>query len=638
MRATALLVVFFCCTCCCADELVQTELVQTEQVQREQSQDEQSQLDMDFETEVQPFLEQYCLDCHAGDDPEAGFSLEETGIPDVPANFEKWTIVLQKIAGQEMPPEDSEQPEDKEREAVPKWIDAGLANFDCTQAKVKPRTTVRRLNRSEYNNVIEDLFGLDINPAAEFPADDVGEGFDNIGEVLSLPPLLMEKYLDAAELITDRLDEAEVWVHVFPDLPRDGDFESKAVRESIERLAERAFRRPLVDDELRRLMDLYELARSKKYDSSAAVKLAMQAILVSPQFLFRQEETESGDSEARPLDDFALASRLSFFLWSRLPDDTLLEVAKEQRLNDPEVLAQQTRRMLRDPRSEALVENFVGQWLELRLFGGLAPDPDLFPTFDDALREAMVGETKAYFRSIIRNDDSVLELLDSDYTFVNGRLARHYGITGVDGQEFRRVRLDDNRRGGILTHASILTLTSNPTRTSPVKRGKWILDNILGTPPPPPPPNVPELEEGDELLGSLRERMQQHRENPSCAVCHRKMDALGFGFENFDAIGAWREKDGRYEIDPDGELPGKIAFDTPSELRRILVSNSREFTNCLTRKLLTYALGRALSSRDQCLVDDIVEQVEAHDHRFSELIVAITTSDAFRLGGDTGAQ
>ena len=210
MRATALLVVVFCCTCCCADELVQTDQVQREQSQDEQVQDEQSQLDMDFETEVQPFLEQYCLDCHAGDDPEAGFSLEETGVPDVPANFEKWTIVLQKIAGQEMPPEDSEQPEDKEREAVAKWIDAGLANFDCTQAKVKPRTTVRRLNRSEYNNVIEDLFGLDINPAAEFPADDVGEGFDNIGEVLSLPPLLMEKYLDAAELITDRLDEAEV--------------------------------------------------------------------------------------------------------------------------------------------------------------------------------------------------------------------------------------------------------------------------------------------------------------------------------------------------------------------------------------------------------------------------------------------
>lgn len=618
MRATALLVFFLGCVCCCADD--------------------QLQLDMDYESDVKPFLEQYCLDCHSRDDPEAGFSLEETGIPDVPANFEKWTVVLQKIAGHEMPPEDADQPEDKEREVVAKWIDAGLASFDCTQAKVKPRTTVRRLNRVEYNNVVEDLFGLDTKPASEFPADDVGEGFDNIGEVLSLPPLLMEKYLDAAELITGQLDKPAVWLQVFPELPRDGDFDNDAVRESIGRLAERAFRRPLVNDELQRLLDLYKLARDEGYDSSASVKLALQAILVSPQFLFRQEEHVGGDGEPKPLDDYALASRLSFFLWSRLPDDELLELAKQNRLNDPEVVAQQTRRMLQDNRAEALVQNFVGQWLELRLLGSLAPDPDLFPAFDDALREAMVGETKAYFRSIIRSDNSILELLDSDYTFVNERLAKHYGIAGVEGDSFRRVRLNNDRRGGILTHASILTLTSNPTRTSPVKRGKWILDNILGTPPPPPPPNVPELEEGDELLGSLRERMQQHRENPSCAVCHRKMDALGFGFENFDAIGAWREKDGRYEIDPAGELPGKIAFNTPSELRRILVSNSDEFTNCLTRKLLTYALGRALTSRDQCLVDDIVEHVEAHDHRFSELIVAITTSDAFRLGGDTGAQ
>lgn len=267
------------------------------------------------------------------------------------------------------------------------------------------------------------------------------------------------------------------------------------------------------------------------------------------------------------------------------------------------------------------------------------PDPELFPEFDDALRTAMREETLRYIRELVQNDRSILEILDSDYTYLNGRLAKHYGVAGVNGDQFQYVKLPNDRRGGILTHASVLTLTSNPTRTSPVKRGKWILENVLGTPPPPPPPNVPELGEGDELLGSLRERMKQHRENPSCAVCHRKMDALGFGFENFDAIGSWRERDGRYEIDASGELPDGSAFSEPRELRQILIANSTDFANCLTRKLLTYALGRALSPRDKCTVDDIVKHVEQNDHRFTELLVAVVTSPAFRFAGHpTGEQ
>ena len=279
------------------------------------------------------------------------------------------------------------------------------------------------------------------------------------------------------------------------------------------------------------------------------------------------------------------------------------------------------------------------QWLELRQLAKATPDPERYPAFDESLRKAMVEETSRYVQNIISQDKSILELIDSDYTFANERLATHYELSGIEGEEFRRVNLPDDRRGGILAHASILTLTSNPTRTSPVKRGKWILENILGTPPPPPPPNVPELEDGDlELLGTLRERMQQHRENPTCAVCHRKMDALGFGFENFDGIGAWRESDGRHEIDPSGELPGKITFKRPAELRQILKANSHEFTRCLTRKLLTYALGRGLSLADRCVVDDTVLEVEQNEYRFSSMIVAIVTSDAFRLTGKLGAR
>jgi len=602
-------------------------------VRSEEENQSSDELAKQYELEVQPFLEQYCVDCHSGDEPEAGYSFEYDAAPDVPGDFAKWTLVLQKVAGHEMPPEDADQPEDKDREAFAKWIDAGLANFDCTKAELKPRATVRRLNRTEYNNVVEELFGVGLRPADEFPADDVGEGFDNIGEVLSLPPLLMEKYLDAAELITNKLkSDEEGWATRFPTLVND--YQRFEVEDELYTTASKAFRRPLRDGELERLLKLYELAIEQDVKPQDAFTLTLQAVLVSPQFLFRLEEDPNATSDKpAPLDHYAIASRLSFFLWSSLPDERLLDLAAKKKLNDPKVLARQARRMLRDKRARALVDNFVGQWLELRLFGGLAPDPDLFPNFDDELRAAMVDETKEYFAALIDEDGSVLELIDSDYTFLNERLAKHYGVETVQGEKFQRVSLDDGRRGGILTHASILTLTSNPTRTSPVKRGKWILDNILGTPPPPPPPNIPELEEGDDLLGSLRERMQQHRENPSCAVCHRKMDALGFGFENFDAIGAWREKDGRYAIDASGELPGKKTFKNPAELREILIGSSGEFTSCLTRKLLTYALGRALSLRDKCLVDDIVKHAEQNEHRFSEVIVGIVKSDAFRMSG-----
>ena len=516
-------------------------------------------------------------------------------------------------------------------------------SINTTAATQEPKTgvTLRRLNRVEYNYVVRDLFGVGIRPADEFPADDVGEGFDNISEVLSLPPLLMEKYLDAAEQIAQAVaDDEAAWTRVFPGLPLMADVREGSVRARIEQLARRAFRRPLVEDESGRLMALFQSARRRQISVKRSLQLVIQAVLVSPQFLFRLEEDRLETAEGpRTLDDYAIASRLSFFLWSSIPDEKLNSHAAAGGLQNADAVADEALRMLQDPKARALVDSFAAQWLELRQLEKVAPDPEKYPAFDETLRQAMVEETSRYLEEIMSTDGSILDLIDSDYTFLNERLARHYEVDGVQGETFRRVRLPDDRRGGILTQASILTLTSNPTRTSPVKRGKWILENILGTPPPPPPPNVPELDDGDmELLGSLRERMQQHRENPSCAVCHRKMDALGFGFENFDGIGAWRERDGRHAIDPSGELPGNITFQKPAELRQILKSNSREFTRCLARKLLTYALGRALSSADRCVVDDIVLAAEKNEHRFSSLIVAIVTSDAFRLTGSTGAK
>jgi hypothetical protein len=287
--------------------------------------------------------------------------------------------------------------------------------------------------------------------------------------------------------------------------------------------------------------------------------------------------------------------------------------------------------MLKDPKAVALVDNFAGQWLQIRSVETATPDAGTFPTFDDALRRAMLKETDFFFLAIMQEDRSILDFLDADFTFVNERLAKHYGLSGVKGDEFRRVSLKGTGRGGILTHASILTVTSNPTRTSPVKRGKYILENILGTPPPPPPPDVPELSEQKELTGSLRQKMEQHRRDPNCATCHQRMDPLGFGFENFDGIGAWRTRDGEFTIDPAGELPDGRKFNGPAELRAILKSRDEEFRRCLIDRLLTYGLGRGLEAYDKCAVDDIAKKVAQNDNRFSSLVIEIVKSDPFQL-------
>jgi hypothetical protein len=286
--------------------------------------------------------------------------------------------------------------------------------------------------------------------------------------------------------------------------------------------------------------------------------------------------------------------------------------------------------MLKDPKSRSLVDNFAGQWLQLRSLKSATPDPALFPTFDDSLRSAMLKESALFFAAIINEDRSILDFLDADFTFVNERLARHYGIPGIKGEKFQRVSLTGDQRGGILTQAGILTVTSNPTRTSPVKRGKWILENILGTPPPPPPPDVPELKEGQELTGTLRQRMVQHRANPNCAVCHERMDPLGFGFENYDPVGAWRTHDGKFPIDPSGTLPDRRSFKGPKELKAILKSKEEEFRRCFAEKMLTYGLGRGLEYFDKAAVEQITRNLAKDRNRFSALVIEIVKSDPFQ--------
>ena len=356
-------------------------------------------------------------------------------------------------------------------------------------------------------------------------------------------------------------------------------------------------------------------------------------MLVSPHFLFRIErDQEPNNPEAvHPIGQFELATRLSYFLWSSMPDDELFKLAEKNQLRNPGVLEAQVRRMLKDPKSSALVENFAGQWLMLRSLATVTPDKNTFRNFDQSLKNAMVRETELYFDYVMREDRSIMEFLDSDYTFVNDRLARHYGIPGSFEGKFKKVTLTDHSRGGILTHASILTVTSNPTRTSPVKRGKWILENILGTPPPPPPPDVPNLDtESKTLTGSLRQRMEKHRENPNCAVCHAKLDPLGFGLENFDAIGVLRQFDGKFKIDPTGELPDGSKFNGPAELRKILIAKGDLFRKNLSEKMLTYALGRGLEYYDRCAVDDIVTALKKGQDRFATMMLAVVQSDPFQ--------
>ncbi|REJ86807.1 MAG: DUF1592 domain-containing protein [Planctomycetota bacterium] len=733
---------------------------------------------LDYTADVGPFFKRYCLDCHEGEAAEAGLDLARyDSVESIQANREHWMHIFDRIRVGSMPPSDADQPPDEERERVTAWLDHALFYVDCGQAPDPGRVTIRRLNRAEYNNTIRDLLGVDFEPAADFPSDDIGYGFDNIGDVLSIPPLLVEKYLDAAEEISRRaivtLEDRQIRTKLAAteleedgavydgpydskimvsrgsvsttfDLPAAGEYllrieagadqagdekakmelragdrklavvevtgdrtpdvyehrfeaepgrmrlsagfindyynkDEKADRnllvksmaiegplglptelpeshrslvvsspdeavsleeaasENVRSLLERAFRRPVSDEEIAQYVDFVEMTVERGDSFERGMQVALQATLVSPHFLFRVEtDKRSSAADSRhSLNDFELASRLSYFLWSSMPDDTLFDLAEQGVLHEDAVLAQQVQRMMSDPKSYALIENFAGQWLNLRKLetNDVAPDPETFPPWDRQLRDDMWRETELFFASIVREDRPLTELLDGRYTFVNANLAQLYGIEGVEGDEFRRVELTDGRRAGVITQASVLTLTSYPTRTSPVKRGQWVLENILGDKPPDPPPVVPGLEETQQANPNLplREQLQIHRSDPNCASCHVLMDDIGFGLENFDAIGRWREKDGEFELDTSGVLPTGEEFSGPLELVGILSLRRDEFTRCLAEKLLTYALGRGLEYYDKCTIDDIVAETIDGDYRFSALLTAIVRSEPFRM-------
>ena len=732
-----------------------------------------------FREQVQPLLQKYCLDCHSGPTAEAKLALDKfTSVAAIDKDRDAWAKVRKYLQNRIMPPTEADQPTAAELRTVLGWIDMHFYGVDCELRREPGKVTLRRLNRNEYNNTVRDLTGVDFRPADDFPADDVGYGFDNIGDVLSMPPILLEKYLAAADQIVDKA----IYIHTpdktpkqtFPasavehkggnaggpgwefasngeaftevELPARGQYvlrgravatqagnelakmafkfddrqvhvaevaaergspeiyetrltankgkhrfalafindfydpenpdpkrrdrnlaieylevqgpldgpppdppashkkilfcqpthgqERECAEKILSRFASRAFRRPASADEVSRLVKFVDLARSNGESFERGIQLGVQAMLVSPYFLFRvEQDPQPGDGGAdgvHSINEYELATRLSYFLFSSMPDDELFHDAYKGRLRKN--LHAEVARMLKDPKSRAFVDNFVTQWLEIRKLKSLAPDPRRFPAFNDELREAMLEETTRFFAAIVEEDRSVLDLLDVDFTFLNERLAKHYGILDVTGPEFRRVKLSDPDRGGVLTQASVLTITSNPTRTSPVKRGKWIMEQLLDISPPPPPPNASDLNDDEKVVasGSLRQRMEQHRANPSCASCHVMMDPLGFGLENFDAIGAWRDRDGAFAIDASGTLPDGSSFKGPRELKSILKERKDEFVRCLAGKMLTYALGRGLEPYDRCAVDDIAARLAQHDYKFSALVYAIVESDPFQ--------
>jgi len=414
-----------------------------------------------------------------------------------------------------------------------------------------------------------------------------------------------------------------------------GKHNPQCAHQVVSSLMEHAYRRPVTDQELASKLNLVSMVRRDGGTFEEGIKLALQAILASPDFLFRIEKDPAhgiAATNAYRLDDYELASRLSYFLWASMPDDELYRAAKERRLRQPPVLEAQVRRMLADPKSHNLVDNWAAQWLQLRSLGRTKPDPKRFPTVDDELLDAMRHETSLFVEAIIREDRSILDFIDAPFTYVNGPLARHYGIPGINGEEFQRVALDGEQRGGVLTQGAILTVSSYPTRTSPPVRGKWVLENLLGAPPPPPPANVPTLNEAD--LGtqiSMKERFEQHRKDPSCSPCHTLMDPIGFGLENYDAAGAWRTREGKFPIDTTGTLPGGRTFTGSRGLKEILRLRSDEFVRNVTVKMLTYALGRGLEGADDATVESIARDVAATNYKFSALVLDVVKSSPFEM-------
>jgi len=583
-----------------------------------------------FQADVRPLVEQFCFPCHSGPKPKGDIDLEPfRDEASIQLGAPRWIHVLGEVSERHMPPKGKPQPSQPEREKIIDGLKAILGRIDESRLPKDPgRVILRRLSREEYNLTLRDLLGVTSRPADRFPPDGGGGGgFDNNADTLFVPPVLVERLIDAAAIALKEAPAERIFsASPGPDLaPRE------AARKILEDFVPRAWRRPVSREEIERWLGLFDEASAAE-DFDGAVRTTLQGVLVSPSFLFRVE-APCPESEPCPTGDFELASRLSYFIWSSMPDEELLDLAREGKLSHPDVLPSQVRRMVRDPRSRSLSESFASQWLGIGVLrSGGGPDPRRFPEFTPSLRDAMLAEPVEFFDHVLREDRSLLDLLDGSYTFVNEELARHYELPPVEGKELRRVDLPDRRRGGVLGMGAVLTLTSYPLRTSPVLRGKWVLEEILGTPPPPPPPMVGVLPQDDAPRDGLtfRKRLEAHRSKPQCASCHARLDPPGFGLENFDPIGRWRTAIRDQPVDSSGVLPTGETFEGPIELKKLLIARKDDFTRNLAEKMLAYALGRGLEYYDQAAVRRIVRGVAAAEYRAGALIEEIVKSYPFR--------
>jgi mono/diheme cytochrome c family protein len=727
-----------------------------------------------FDANVKPILKNTCSGCHNASLSSGGVNLLPYFDPATLTNDRaSWEKILQKVESGEMPPKGIPKPA-----KMPAMIEYLRGEFEKADAAMKPdpgRVTAKRLNRNEYRNTIRDLLAVDFRAEKELPTDDSGYGFDNIADVLSTSPILMEKYLNAAETIASRAMGADplpkkpiestadfktktlrrldystvetshrvdfddeytvrfgfpgergadakpvkmgfymdgqlvntidvetrpsklVYFNPFSDgemrvyLPEGdhvfraaflnddfvrtitsdkeayndkknkyigsitfvGPFPSKVEKASrkkilicdpasghacVERivanLAHHAFRRPVTRAEVAAYMKFVGEARAQGQSTEQGIQLALEAMLVSPDFLFRIERdpdpTDAG--KMHRLSDTELATRLSYFLWSSMPDDQLMSLAESNKLHDPAVLDGQVKRMLGDKKAAAFADNFAGQWLEVRNLDSIMPDPDKFPEWTPGLKEDFRTETRLFFEYVLTENRPIAEMINARYTFLNESLAKFYGVEGVKGPDFRKVDLTTDQRGGILTQGAVLAVSSYPNRTSPTIRGKYVLSNVLGTPPPPPPPDVPALDTsrvGNDI--SLRKQLEIHRANPVCASCHSKMDVLGFGLENYNAIGKWRTMDGKFPVDVGGTMPNGKSFQTAAEMRAVLEgSDMPQVTRCLTEKVMTYALGRGMQAYDNRTLNQIQKKVDAGGGRFQTLIYEVVRSLPFQ--------
>ena len=593
---------------------------------------------LSWDRNIHGLVRKYCLRCHTGDAAKGNVNLAQDQDPrDILAHRDTWQSARDSVEAEQMPPEKAPQPTEEERRLIVRFLAETLDNLDCTAAADPGPPTLRRLNRVEYDAAVADLTGLDLRLGEGFAPDPTGYGFDTIGEALTLAPAQVEQYHGAARAIVAALTDgvashASAHDRVFFIRPGPDRSDREAARAIVERFATRAFRRPVDPAFMVKLFGIYDAARARGDAHEAAVGQLLTAVLISPSFLMRLESDRPEATGPYPVDGHELATRLAFFLWSRPPDDALLELAASGQLLDTACLEQQTRRMLADPRGQALADNFLGQWLGLRDLDDHQVDAKRFPEFDDALRQAIREEMRSLLGGIVRDNLPFTAIIDGRHTYVNERLARHYGIEGVRGESLQRVELADRRRGGVLTTAAVLMLLADPGRTNVPRRGNFIADRIIGDPPPPPPPTVPALEDaaGTDATASLRDLLERHRRDAACAGCHARIDPFGFALEHYDAIGRWRDEDEGRPIDASGVLSDGTRFAGPVALKDLLLERKPAFARAVAKNLLVYALGRGLVAEDECVVRDIVASVEAGRDGFADIVAAVVMSVPFR--------